>query len=58
LVFIHSEIVAQFVDDRSPDLLPDFGLTGADCFDVLLVKHNVVRSWGRLKTLFFIIGTP
>ena len=49
LVLIHSEIVAQFVDDRAADLLPDFGLAAADGFDVLLVKHDVIRSAGQVK---------
>ena len=49
LVLIHSEIVAQFGDDRAADLLPDFGLAAADGFDVLLVKHDVIRSAGQVK---------
>jgi len=49
LALVHSEIVAEFVDDRSPDLLPDLGLTGADCFNVLLVEHDVVRPWPQVK---------
>src|SRR5271157_1053513 len=49
LVLIHPEIVAQFVDDRPPDLLANFGLTGADCFNVLLVEHDVIRPCCQVK---------
>ena len=43
LVLIHAEIVSQFMDDRQADLFADFGLVGADRFDVLLIKHDVIR---------------
>lgn len=43
LVLIHAEIVAQFMDDGKADLFADFGLAGADRFNILLIKHNVIR---------------
>ena len=42
LVLIHPEIVAQFMDDRKADLFADFGLAGADRFNILLIKHDVI----------------
>ncbi len=42
VVLIQPEIVAQFMDNRSADLFADFGLAGADRFNILLVKHDVI----------------
>jgi len=42
LVLIHPEIVAQFMDDRPADLFADSGLAGADRFNILLIKHDVI----------------
>ena len=44
LLLIQPEIVAQFMDDSQADLFADFGLAGADRFDILLIKHNVIGS--------------
>src|SRR6266849_3598189 len=44
LVFIQPEIVTQFMDDRKADLFADFGLAGADRFDILLIEHDVIGS--------------
>jgi hypothetical protein len=44
LVLLHPEIVAQFMDDRKADLFADFGLIGADGFNILLIKHDVIGS--------------
>src|SRR5216684_2926841 len=30
------------MDDCQPDLLADFGLAGADRFNILLIKHDVI----------------
>jgi hypothetical protein len=38
LVLIHPEKVAQFMDDRQADLFADFGLAGADRFNILLIS--------------------
>ena len=45
-LFIQPEIVTQFMDDRQADLSTDFGLVGADRFNVLLIKHDVIGSRG------------
>lgn len=37
------------MNDGTPDLLADFGLAGADRFDVLLVQHNVIRPGGQVE---------
>ena len=42
LVLIHPEIVAQFMDNRPADLFADFGLAGADRFNILLIEHDVI----------------
>jgi hypothetical protein len=44
LVLIHPEIVAQFMDDRQTDLFADSSLTGADRFNILLIKHDVIGT--------------
>src|SRR5215469_7808818 len=49
LTLIHSEIVAEFVDDRQADLFPDLGLGGADSFDVLLIENDVIGPGGQVK---------
>jgi hypothetical protein len=43
LFLIQPEVVAQFMDDRQADLFADFGLAGADGFNILLIKHDVIR---------------
>ena len=37
------------MDDRKADLLANFGLSGADRFDVLLIKHDVIGSGRQVK---------
>src|SRR5208283_3752264 len=49
LLFGHSEIVPEFVDDRAPDLLEYFGIAGADGLDIFLVEHDVVRACPQVK---------
>ena len=44
LLLSHAEIMTQFVYKRLADLMSDFGLIGADRFDVLLIKHDVGRT--------------
>src|ERR1039458_532341 len=39
----------QFVNHGSPDLITDFALAGTDRLDVLLVKHDVVRSRPQIE---------
>jgi hypothetical protein len=41
LVFIHAEIMPELVNDRAPDLIPDFGLGGAYRLNILLVEDDV-----------------
>jgi hypothetical protein len=53
LILIHPKVVAQFVDDCPADLFADFVLIGADCFNILLVKHDVVGSRRQVKTALF-----
>jgi hypothetical protein len=43
LVLIQPEIVAQFMDDRKADLFADFGLAGADRFNVSSDKARCDR---------------
>jgi hypothetical protein len=43
LLLVHTEVVAELVDDRELDLISNFGLGGANRFDVLLVEHDVIR---------------
>jgi len=50
LILVHPKVVAQFVDDCQADLLADLVLVGADRFNILLVKHDVVGSRGPVKT--------
>jgi hypothetical protein len=50
LILIQAKVVAQFVDDRQTDLFPDLGLIGANRFNILLVKDDVVGSRGQVKT--------
>ena len=38
LLLIQPEVVAQFMDDRQADLFADFGLVGADRFNILLIQ--------------------
>ena len=49
LVFIQAEIVAEFVNERQADLFADFGLVRADRFNILLIKHEVIRSRRQVK---------
>src|ERR1700674_1662029 len=42
LLLVQSEVVAEFVDDSQADLCADFGLTGADCFDILLIEVDEI----------------
>ncbi len=37
LILVHPKVMSQFVDDRAADLLPDFGLVGADRFNIPLI---------------------
>ena len=37
LILVHAEVMSELVDDRAPDLLPDFSLGGAHGLDILLV---------------------
>src|SRR5207253_7572405 len=47
------------MDDRQADLLADFGLAGADCFNILLIKHDVIGPCWQVKyALFLVVGTP
>jgi len=41
---IESEIVPQFMDDCKADLLADFGLSGTNRFNILLVQNDVIGS--------------
>jgi hypothetical protein len=49
LALIHPEIVAQFVDDGTPDFVANFGLAGAHRFDVFMIKHDVIRPGRQVK---------
>src|SRR5208337_2784823 len=49
LFLIHPEIVAQFMNDRPADLFADFGLAGADRFNIFLIEHDVIGSRRQVK---------
>ena len=49
LVFIHAEIVAEFVDDGAADLLTDFVVGGTNSFDVFLVEDDGVRARRQIE---------
>ena len=46
---IQPEIVAQFMDNRKTNLSADLGLGGANCFDIFLIKNDVVWSGRQVK---------
>ena len=35
--------------DRQTNLLADFGLAGADRFDIFLIKHDVIWPCGKVE---------
>jgi hypothetical protein len=37
------------MDDRQSDLFADFGLAGADRFNISLIKHDVIRPRRQVK---------
>jgi hypothetical protein len=41
--------MAELVDDRAPDLLPDFGFGGAHRFDILLLEDDVIRPGRQVE---------
>ena len=49
LLLGHAEVVPQFVHKRLADLMSDFSLTGADRFNVLLIKHDMGRTHRNIK---------
>jgi hypothetical protein len=49
LALIHAKIMAKFMDDRQADLLTDFDLAGADRFNILLIKHDVIGPRREVK---------
>jgi hypothetical protein len=44
MFLIQPEIVTEFMNHRETNLLADFGLAGADCLNVFLVKNDVIWS--------------
>lgn|GEM_PF-6194389 len=54
LLLIQPEIVTQFMDDCQTDLFADFGLTGADCFDILLIEDDVI--WSARQVEYALLG--
>jgi hypothetical protein len=49
LLLGHPEIVPQFMYESLADLMSDFSVIGADRLNVLLVKHDVIRSGGEVE---------
>jgi hypothetical protein len=45
----HAEILPQFVYKRLADLVAYFCLARTDRFDILLIKHDVIRSRGEVE---------
>ena len=58
LFLIHSEIVAEFMDDGQADLFVDFRVAGANRLNILLVEDVSSGPLGNSNTLFFVVGTP
>ena len=56
LLLIHSEVVTQFMYEGLSNLMTNFGLGGADCFDILLIKHDVIRPHRQFKYSFLCRG--
>jgi CAAX protease family protein len=42
LLLAHTEVVPYFVNDRLPNLVPNFILRGRDGFNILLIEHHVI----------------
>lgn len=49
LVFVHAEVVAEFVDDGAADLLANFLLGGTNRLDVFLVEDDGVGARGKIE---------
>jgi hypothetical protein len=45
----HAEIVTEFMYESLANLVADFGLSGADRLNILLIKHDVIRSRGEVE---------
>ena len=56
LILVQTKVVTQLVDDGPADLLADFALVGANGFNVLLVKHNVVGTRGQFEAAPLCLG--
>jgi len=49
LLLGHPKIVSQFMYESLADLMSDLSLIGADRLNILLVKHDVIRSRGEVE---------
>src|SRR5713101_3471514 len=49
LLLGHPKIVPQFMYERLANLMTHFGLARADRLNILLIKHNVIRSCGEVE---------
>ena len=58
LFLIHSEIVAEFMDDGQADLFVDFRVAGANRLNILLVEDDMIGSARQVEYAFFVVGTP
>ena len=52
LFLIHSEIVAEFMDDGQADLFVDFRVAGANRLNILLVEDDVIGSARQAEYAF------
>lgn len=52
LLLGHAEVVPQFVYQRLANLMANFSLVRTDRFDILLVKHDVVRPSREVEDAF------
>src|SRR5579864_9751397 len=49
LLLGHAEIMTEFMYESLADLMAHFRLIGADRLNVLLIKHDVIRSCGQVE---------
>jgi len=49
LLLSHPKIVPQFMYESLANLMSDFSLVRADRFNILLIKHDVLRSRGEVE---------
>ena len=49
LLLGHAEIMTEFMYESLADLMSDLSLIGADRLNILLIKHDMIRSGGEVE---------